>query len=141
MRTVTRLCFALLTLTSLSPLSEIASASQTASKWYFGSWSCTIDGRPARMRWRVVDDPQTTCAGGICTSTSGVKVVGHFSDNGGPWTPLRATSSGPATLNMQYLGAEQAPWFLRYNAAQRQAQGWTTWRGHRYPLSCSGPTR
>lgn len=42
---------------------QCANASLTVSQWYFGSWNCRIDGRPARMVWRVVDDPQTNVLG------------------------------------------------------------------------------
>lgn len=114
-----------------------SNASTVAREWYFGTWDCNIDGRPAKMQWRVVNDPQTTCNGNICSSTSGVKVVGHFSDNGGPWVPLAKRGSSPTSLSIRYLGAEQDNWYLRYNASTRSAQGWTTWRGNRYPLSCS----
>lgn len=137
MKTIQKIGTALLAVLTFVPVYDSAEASTVASQWYFGSWACRIDGRPAKMRWRVVDDPQTTCAGGICTSTSGVKVVGHFSDNGGPWVPLKATASGSTTLSIRYLGAQQDNWFLRYSPNTRSASGWTTWQRRRFPLSCS----
>lgn len=117
-------------------VAHCANASQVANEWYFGSWKCQIDGRPARMIWRVVDDPNTSCVGDICTTTSGVKVVGKFSDNNSRWVPLKVRSSSSSTLNIRYMGAEQDNWFLRYDRNTRRATGWTTWRGNRYALSC-----
>jgi len=119
------------------PWAGVAGASQVASKWYFGIWDCRIDGRPARMQWRVVDDPQTRCDGNVCSSTSGVKVVGRFSDHGSAWVPLGIRSDRGNTLGIRYLGAEQDNWSLRYNPSTRVAQGATTWHGQNYPLVCS----
>ena len=115
-----------------------ANSSQVVREWYFGTWDCNIDGRPAQMQWYVVDDPQTTCNGDICSSTSGVRVVGRFSDNGGPWVPLakRSSNSRTSELGIRYLGNEQDNWYLKYNNRTRVADGWTTWRGNRYPLQC-----
>lgn len=39
-------------------------------------------------------------------------------------------------LGIRYLGAEQDNWYLRYNSRTKIADGWTTWRGNRYPLQC-----
>lgn len=119
------------------PWAGVAEASQVATKWYFGNWqNCRIDGRPARMQWRVVDDPQTRCSDGVCSTTSGVKVVGQFSDNRSRWVPLGIRSDRGNTLGIRYLGAEPDNWMLRYNPSTQAAQGYTTWRGQRYPLSC-----
>jgi hypothetical protein len=119
-------------------VSSHATASQVASEWFFGLWDCNIDGRPARMQWRVVDDPQTTCNGNVCSSTSGVKVVGRFSDNGGGWVPLekRFSNRQKQELGIRYLGREQDNWYLKYDTRTQVATGWTTWRGTRYPLQC-----
>jgi hypothetical protein len=117
------------------PLGNVQ-ASQVVSQWYFGRWDCTIDGRPSRMQWRVIDDPQTNCNGDVCSSTSGVKVVGRFSDNGSAWVPLEKRYLRGNDLGIRYLGREQDNWFLRYNSRTRQATGYTTWRNNRYPLLC-----
>lgn len=114
-----------------------AQASQVLSQWYFGKWNCTIDGRPAKMQWLVVDDPQTTCSGDVCSSSSGVKVVGRFSDNDRAWVPLAKRYLRGNEFGIRYLGAEQNNWMLRYQPSTRVAAGWTTWRGNRYPLQCS----
>ncbi|MBD2343873.1 DUF6006 family protein [Anabaena subtropica] len=123
---------------SLILVSNNAEASQIASEWFFGSWNCNIDGRPAQMEWKVVDDPKTTCSGGVCSRTSGVRLVGRFSDNGSAWVPLgrRFSSRQKQDLGIRYLGTEQDNWYLRYNSSTRIANGWTTWRGNRYPLQC-----
>jgi Family of unknown function (DUF6006) len=109
---------------------------QVAAEWYFGRWNCQIDGRPAQMQWKVVDDSQTHCSGGVCSSTSGVKVVGWFSDNGGPWVSLSKRYTQGNDFGIRYRGGEPDNWFLRYNPQTKSATGWTTWRGNRYPLSC-----
>jgi Family of unknown function (DUF6006) len=115
-----------------------AKASQAVTEWFFGTWNCNIDGRPAKMQWYVVDDSQTTCDGNICSSTSGVKVVGRFSDNGSPWVPLgkRYSNSQRKELGIRYLGKEQDNWLLKFDSTTKVANGWTTWRGNRYPLQC-----
>ena len=32
-----------------------AAASQAPGAWYMGDWQCTLDGRPTRMSWRIVE--------------------------------------------------------------------------------------
>lgn len=120
----------------ISALPSLGMASMVARDWYFGNWDCNIDGRPARMQWRVVDDPQTSCDGNVCSTTSGVKIVGRFSDNGSAWVPLAKQQSNRSQISIRYLGREQDNWYLRYNSSSRTATGWTTWRGNRYPLQC-----
>jgi hypothetical protein len=117
-------------------LPSLGLASMVARDWYFGNWDCNIDGRAARMQWRVVDDPQTTCNGDVCSTTSGVKVVGRFSDRGSAWVPLTKRWSNRSEIGIRYLGAEQDNWYLRFDRNTRTATGWTTWRGNRYPLQC-----
>lgn len=110
-----------------------AAASQV-SGWWGGSWSCNIDGRPARMKWAVVDDSQTSCNGNICSTTSGVKWKGSFSDNGSRWVPL--TNARTGNLGGLYFNhADGNLWYLR-KPASRQTAGWTTWNGRRYRLAC-----
>lgn len=118
-----------------------AQASQAVSQWYFGKWDCSIDGRAAKMQWLVVDDPQTSCRGDVCTSSSGVKVVGRFSDNGGAWVPLAKRYQNGNIFGIRYLGNEQDDWLLRYNPSTKTASGWTTWRGNKYPLQCTWRSR
>jgi hypothetical protein len=109
-------------------------ASQVITQWYFGRWSCTIDGRPATMVWKVVDDPQQTCSDGVCTQTSGVKVVGWFKERTGPWVPLALAGASDRGLRMRYNHVD--PWVLNRQSPST-ASGHTTWQGHRYPLECS----
>jgi hypothetical protein len=120
-----------------SLLAYPVNASVVVREWFFGNWDCLIDGRPARMQWYIVDDPQTTCHDNVCSSTSAVRVVGRFSDSGGPWVPLARQWSRGNQLGIRYLGREQDNWYLSYNSVTRAARGWTTWRGNRYPLQCS----
>lgn len=115
-----------------------AKAGLVVSEWFFGRWDCNIDGRPAQMQWKVVDDSQTTCSGDTCSTTSGVRIAGWFSDNGSAWVPLkkRFANTQRQELGIRYLGKEQDNWYLKYNSRTKVADGWTTWRGQRYPLQC-----
>ena len=108
-------------------------ASQVAG-WWGGDWNCNIDGRPARMRWNVVDDSQTTCNGDTCSTSSGVRWNGSFSDNGSRWVPL----TNPRQVNrggLYFRHADGNQWYLPKPTGNRTT-GWTTWNGKRYPLSC-----
>ena len=104
-------------------------------EWWDGNWNCTIDGRPARMRWRIVNDSQGSSSGGVATQTSGVKRIGQFSDNGSAWVPLsdarRASNGG-----LLFRHADGNQWFLPREQGGRTS-GWTTWQGKKFPLICS----
>ncbi|WP_407571836.1 DUF6006 family protein [Deinococcus altitudinis] len=113
-----------------------SSASQVVHAWYFGDWSCVIDQRAGRMLWKVVDDPQTTCRGGVCSSTSGVAVRGWFKDGNGGWVSLIQRSASGNDLRFTYTG-DFTRWFLRYDPATGVANGNTVWRGNTYPLNCA----
>ncbi len=110
------------------------SAGQVASGWWDGNWSCNIDGRPARMRWKVVNDTQTVCGPDYCTSSYGAAWRGRFSDHGAAWVPLtdpqRSSSGG-----LYFRHADGNRWFLK-KPVNSKTSGWTTWMGNRYPLSC-----
>jgi hypothetical protein len=112
-----------------------ASAGMTPGIWLDGNWTCKIDGRPARMAWKVIDDTQQTCSGGTCSLSHGVRRVGSFSDNGSKWVPLtdpRQESRG----GFFFRHADGNQWYLPKPSGNRTS-GWTTWNGARYPLSCS----
>jgi hypothetical protein len=104
------------------------------SGWWGGSWTCNLDGRPARMRWFAVDDSQTACDGDICSSTSGVRWEGSFSDNGSRWVPLTNPSKGKQG-GLYFRHADGNQWYLPKPEGNRTT-GWTTWNGQRYRLSC-----
>ena len=110
-----------------------APASQVGG-WWGGTWSCNIDGRPARMNWAAVDDSQTTCDGGTCASTSGARWSGRFSDNGSRWVKLTNARSG-AQGGVYFNHADGNQWYLA-KPGSNKAVGWTTWNGQRYRLSC-----
>lgn len=117
----------------LPAVADRAHASQV-SGWWGGSWRCTIDGRPARMRWTVVDDSRTTCSGNVCSTSSGVRWKGSFSDNGSRWVPLtHARHSAQGGLLFRHADGNQ--WFLA-RPQNNTTNGWTTWNGRRYALSC-----
>ena len=121
---------------STAILPHPATASTIATQWFFGNWDCLIDGRPAQMQWSVVNNPQTQCNGDVCSTTSGVKLVGRFSDSRSPWVNLSKQWSNRSELGIRYLGREQDNWYLRQDSRTKIATGWTTWRGNRYPLQC-----
>ena len=111
-----------------------AQASMGVTQWFNGTWNCTIDGRPSVMRWRYVDDSQTNCSGGVCSSTSGVALRGSFSDNGSPFVRLTRITSSSTVLTMRHPDGNR--WRLDMRAPGR-ATGYTTWNGQRYPLICN----
>ena len=112
----------------------------TVSGWWGGTWACSIDGRPAQMKWVVVDAPQTTCnSDGICTTTSGARWKGSFSDNGSPWVQLTEPRRGQQG-GLFFRHADGNQWYLPKPTGNRTS-GWTTWNGQRYPLSCQRMTR
>lgn len=111
-----------------------AQASQAVTQWYFGRWSCSIDGRPSTMVWEVRNDTQTSCNGGTCSTSAGVKVVGFFKERTGPWVRLHRVRSSDVGLAMRYNNVD--PWILNRRGA-RSAVGHTTWQGGRFPLSCN----
>ena len=102
--------------------------------WWGGNWNCTIDGRPARMNWKVVDAGETSCDGDTCTSTSAVAWRGSFSDNGSGWVPLTNPRRGNKG-GVFFFHADGNKWYLPQPASNK-SNGWTTWQGNRYPLSC-----
>ncbi|WP_077431723.1 MULTISPECIES: DUF6006 family protein [Pseudomonas] len=106
-----------------------------ASGWWGGSWSCTIDGRAAQMKWTVVEASQTTDNGdGTATSTSGVRWKGSFSDNGSKWVALTNPRLGNKG-GMYFNHADGNRWYLPKPIGNKTT-GWTTWNGQQYPLSC-----
>jgi len=124
----------------IGALPEPAHASQVVGQWYHGNWSCRSDGRPARMRWVVRDDPgPSNCRYDarlreqVCSRTSGVTTVGEFWDRNGPWRRLTIQTRGQNSLHFRH--ADGNPWFLQRSGSR--ANGWTTWNGNRYPLQCS----
>ncbi len=121
---------------TLLTLSGLSSASQVASQWYFGDWNCTIDGRSARMVWKVVDDPQTHCDGNVCSSSSGVAIRGWFNDSSSRWVSLEQPRVQGNDFSFVYTG-DRTNWFLRADASKRYTVGNTVWQGKAYPLSCT----
>jgi hypothetical protein len=117
--------------TSVSTPSQ---ASLTKKGWWDGDWTCSIDGRPARMRWRVVDATTTSCDGEICSTVAGSRYKGRFSDNGSPWVSLTHAKHGN-NGGLYFKHADGNQWYLPQPTAGRTI-GWTTWNGSRYKLSC-----
>ena len=86
------------------------------------------------MKWAAVDDRQTTCSGGTCTSSSGARWSGSFSDNGSRWVKLTNPRSGTQG-GLYFNHADGNRWYLAKPVSSK-AVGWTTWNGQRYRLSC-----
>jgi len=114
-----------------------ANASLVAvEQWYMGDSNCTIDGRFARMNWKVTSHWVGHCDGDVCSGYESADLVGKFSDNGSAWVPLARRGSAPNILYIRYQGAEPDNWMLKYAPTTHKATGWTTWRGKHYPLVC-----
>lgn len=116
-----------------SAMSGAAQAGQVVG-WWGGSWACNIDGRPARMKWAVVDDSRTTCNGNVCSTSSGVRWQGSFSDNGSRWVPLTGPRQG-SQGGLFFRHADGNQWYLA-RPVNRKSVGWTTWNAQRYTLAC-----
>lgn len=111
-----------------------ATAGTVAGGWWDGSWQCNIDGRPARMRWKVVSVSSGSCNGDTCSSSEGATWRGSFSDNGSQWvglSNLRPAQAGGIHFNH----ADGNTWFLP-KPTNNRSKGWTTWQGQRYQLAC-----
>jgi hypothetical protein len=80
---------------------------------------------------------EKSCSRDICSTTSGVKTIGWFSDNGGPWVCLGINYGWNSNhLGIRYMGQEPDNWYLDFNEMNTTADSQTTWRGKQYPLSC-----
>ncbi len=126
---LTALLFSAALLSSSAP-----SFASQALGWWGGTWTCTIDGRPAQMKWTVVDVGGGSCDGDTCTSTSEVAWRGKFSDNGSNWVPLTNARYGNRG-GLYFIHADGNKWYLP-KPVNNRSNGWTTWQGNRYPLSC-----
>lgn len=113
-----------------------AKASMVVGGWWGGSWTCKIDGRPAKMKWQVAENSEQSCDDdGICSSTSAVTWRGSFSDNGSQWVQLTNLAVGKKG-GIFFRHADGNQWYLG-KPVNNNTSGWTTWNGARYPLSCS----
>jgi hypothetical protein len=119
---VLALCF----VTSSPPLAGQVNA------WWGGFWACTVDGRPARMKWGAAG--YTPATAGRVSVSHAARWKGSFSDNGSRWMPLtnpRQDTKG----GLYFLHADGNQWYLA-KPVNNKTKGWTTWNGQRYPLSC-----
>jgi hypothetical protein len=113
---------ALLLAGALSGAPSTPATAGTIEGWWGGDWACNIDGRPANMRWIVVE------------GSNGLRWKGSFSDNGSQWVPLTNARFGDRG-GLYFNHADGNRWYLA-EPEDNVADGWTTWNGQRYPLSC-----
>jgi len=116
-------------------LSGLAGASQLVG-WWGGTWTCDIDGRPARMKWIVVEPGVNMCddQGRNCVMNHELRWQGGFADNGSRWVSLTQPRLGDKG-GMFFHHADGNRWYLAKPKGERTT-GWTTWNGQRYRLSC-----
>jgi Family of unknown function (DUF6006) len=119
---VLALCF----VTSSPPLAGQVTA------WWGGFWACTVDGRPARMKWGAAD--YTPATAGIVSISHALRWKGSFSDNGSRWMPL-TNPRQDAKGGLYFRHADGNQWYLA-KPVNNKTKGWMTWNGQRYPLSC-----
>jgi hypothetical protein len=105
------------------------------SGWWGGNWNCTIDGRPAKMRWVPVSSNESSCDGNACSTVSGARWKGSFSDNGSQAVPLTNARTGNQG-GLFFNHADGNTWYLAKPTGNR-TRGYTTWQGKRYPLACT----
>ena len=107
----------------LAAATSIPATASTIEGWWGGTWDCNIDGRPARMRWIPAE------------SSSGLYWKGSFSDSGSAWVPLSNARFGDRG-GLYFNHADGNRWYLAEPNGGNVAEGWTTWNGQRYALSC-----
>ncbi len=112
-----------------------APASQVAGGWYMGDWRCTLDGRATRIVWDVASVEHGSSHHGAShgTSVSGAERRGRFWDRG-TWVDLSFGRATSTTVHFQHPDGNN--WYMRRISAT-QANGYSTWQGRRYPLSCT----
>ena len=105
--------------------------------WWGGTWSCKIDGRPASMKWIILEPGMNECdeRGRNCVRNDSLRWKGGFSDTGSRWVPLTNPRLGDKG-GMYFRHADGNQWYLAKPGTNKRTAGWTTWNGHRYPLSC-----
>lgn len=91
-----------------------------AYPWFVGTWTGTIDGRPATLRWRIVVEGDVR------------RMVGDFSDGStGRYVPMTYEAHNAQQLFLQHPDGNH--WFLA-RTGEGQARGHTTWGGRQFPL-------
>lgn len=91
-----------------------------SSTWFVGTWTGTIDGRPATLTWKDAGEKKKPRFTGSYT----------FTGSGGA-QPLTFAASKGATIDFK---AGTNPWQLtRVNG--QQVTGWASFDGERYPIA------
>lgn len=91
-----------------------------SSTWFVGTWTGTIDGRPATLTWQDNGEKKKPRFTGNYT----------FTGSGGA-QPLTLAASKGATIDFK---AGTHPWQLT-KVSDRQASGWASFDGERYPIA------
>ena len=124
----------LLLFPGIAVVTAAPSSASMVTGWWGGNWTCNIDGRPARMKWVAASVTEGSCDGNVCSQSQGAAWRGHFSDNGSRWVPLSNPRKG-AQGGVFFRHADGNQWYLAKPVSNR-SEGWTTWQGTRYRLSC-----
>lgn len=92
----------------------------TSSTWFVGTWTGTIDGRPATLTWKDNGEKKKPRFTGSYT----------FTGSGGA-QPLAFVASKGATIDFK---AGPHPWQLTKVSAS-QIEGWASFDGERFPIA------
>lgn len=109
---------------------------------WVGKWNCNLDGRSAVIELGLANT--TVCNGNICSTTSGTRIAGRVSTNGGAWVPIEqrafVSTDLPSSrldhmLPLRYNKTDN--WMLMMHTWDRNfASGYTTWSGIPFGLQC-----
>lgn len=103
-----------------------------------GRWDCTLDGRAVTITWQYDIGGRQECSGNYCTNIPTVDVVGWFRETarGGDWRRFDAHDYDYRAKRVRF-DFRGDPWELRPGADRDRLEGHSTWRGRRFPLSCT----
>lgn len=116
-----------------------AHAGTPPDEWWSGDWTCDIGGRPAQMKWAIVEDSKVPDSrDGAGRATPAVLWEGSYSDNGSQWVALSDPSKGKKG-GLYFRHADGNKWYLQ-KPTENKTTGWTTATAQRnaprHPISC-----
>lgn len=112
-----------------------ARADMQADEWWNGDWNCEIGGRPARMKWSMVEDAQPPADGRAAVA----RWQGSLSTgDGGQPVALTEPSQGKKG-GLYFRHADGHKWYLQ-KPVDNKATGWTRAAAQRNaprdPIAC-----